>query len=70
MKARKKTFEAGGAVEMMMLREELGLSRYRKVRERDPEKRRLLLDLALRKMDEAERDDYLPVGFRRRRLKV
>jgi hypothetical protein len=70
MKARKKTFEEGGAVEMLLLREELGLSRYRKVRERDPEKRRLLLELALRKMDEAERDDYLPVGFRRRRLKV
>jgi hypothetical protein len=70
MKARKKTFEEGGAVEMLMLREELGLSRYRKVRERDTEKRRLLLELALRKMDEAERDDYLPVDFRRRRLKV
>ena len=29
MKARKKTFEEGGAVEMLLLREELGLSRYR-----------------------------------------
>lgn len=70
MKIRQKTFEEGGAVEMLLLREELGLSRYRKVREREPEKRRLLLELALRKMDEAECDDYLPVGFRRRRLKV
>jgi len=70
MKTRQKSFKEGGAVEMLLLREELGLSRYRKVRERDPEKRCLLLELALRKMDEAERDDYLPAGFRRRRLKV
>jgi hypothetical protein len=70
MKTRKKTFEDGGAAEMMLLRVELGLSRYRRVRERYPEKRRLLLELALRKMDEVEREDYLSVGFRRRRLKV
>jgi len=70
MKIRKKPFEEGGAAEMLLLREELGLARYRKVRERDPEKRRLLLELALRKMDEAEREDYFPAGFRRRKLKV
>lgn len=70
MKTRKKPFEEGGAAEMLLLREELGLARYRKARERDPEKRRLLLELALRKIAEAEHDDYLPAGFRRRRLKV
>lgn len=70
MKVRKKTFEEGGSIEMLLLREELGLARYRKLRERDPEKRRLLLELALQKMDEAERVDYLPLGYRRRRLKI
>jgi hypothetical protein len=70
MKTRQKTFEEGGAIEMLLLREELGLSRYRKERERDPEKRRLLLELALQKIAEAEREDFLSVGFRRRRLKV
>ena len=49
-------------------RERLGLGRYLKVAERDPEKRRVLIELALEKMREAERTDYRQVGFRRRRL--
>ncbi len=70
MTVRRRKFEEGGAVAMRLLRERLALSRYRKMRERDPVKRRLLLELSLRKMAEAERDDYQPSGFRRRRLKV
>ncbi len=44
------------------------MGRYRKTRERDPEERRLLMELALERIREAERTDYIPIGFRGRRL--
>ena len=34
------------------------------------EKRKLLLDIALKKIEEKEKGDFIPVGFRRRRMKV
>jgi hypothetical protein len=52
----------------LLERERLAMGRYRKTRERDPEERRLLLELALERIRESERTDYLPVGFRRRRV--
>jgi hemerythrin superfamily protein len=53
---------------MLLLRDRLGLRRYRKTAKRDPEKRELLLKLALNKIEKAERDNYISVGFRRRRV--
>ncbi len=70
MTERRRSYDEGGEVEARLLRESLQISRYRKTRTRDPEKRRLLLELALARIWEAERDDYQPTGFRRRRLKV
>lgn len=69
MKLRRKMFVEKPAATGLLERQKYGIGRYVKLRERDPEKRRILLELALEKIREAERTDYLAVGFRRRRLK-
>lgn len=66
---RRKKFIEESPAHILLSRERLGLGRYRKVLGRDPEKRRVLIELALEKIREAERSDYLQVGFRRRRVK-
>ncbi|MBI4683387.1 MAG: hypothetical protein HY757_09860 [Nitrospirae bacterium] len=70
MKITRKKFEDISPVDFLVLREKLGIKKYRKMFGRDPEKRKLLLSLALRKMEEKEKDDYIPVGFRRRKLNI
>ena len=57
------------AVEMLVLRERLGLRKYRKTAKRDPEKRELLLELALKKIEKAERNNFVSLGFRKRRVR-
>ena len=54
---------------MLLLRDRLGLRRFTKTAKRDLEKRELLLDLALKKIEKAERDNFVQVGFRRRRVR-
>jgi hypothetical protein len=54
---------------MLLLRDRLGLRKYRKTAKRDPEKRELLLELALKKIKKAERDNFISVGFRKRRVR-
>jgi hypothetical protein len=56
------------SVEMLLLRDRLGYKRYRKTAKRDPEKRRLLLEMALDKIAKAERDNYIVIGPRRRKV--
>jgi len=56
------------SVEMLLLRDRLGLRRFRKTAARDPEKRKLLLELALGRIEKAERDNFIPTGPRRRRV--
>jgi len=58
------------AVEMLVLRDRLGLRKYRKTAPRDPEKRKILLDLALKKIEKAERDNFILIGFRKRRVYI
>jgi len=70
MKTRIKKFDEASPVELLLLRNKLGLGRYIKTGKRDYEKRKLLLDIALKKIEEKEKDDFIPVGFRRRRMKV
>lgn len=70
MKIRIKKYEDISPVEFLLLRERLGIKRYRKWVERDAEERKILLYLGLKKMEEKERDDFTPVGYRRRRLKI
>ena len=57
------------AVGMLILRDRMGLRRYVKTAKRDPEKRELLLGLALKKIEKAERDNFIPAGFRKRRVR-
>jgi hypothetical protein len=57
------------SIEMLLLRDRLGLARYRKTDKRDPEKRKLLLELALEKIEKAERGNYALLGSRKRRVR-
>jgi len=61
--------QKASATEMLLLRDRLGLRKYRKTAKRDPEKRDLLLELALKKIEKAERDNYISLGFRKRRVR-
>lgn len=70
MKVRVRKYEEVSPVEFLVLRDRLGLKRYRKSTKRDNEEREILLDLGLKKMEEKEKDDFIPVGYRRRRLKI
>ncbi|MDP2967910.1 MAG: hypothetical protein Q8P64_01725 [Deltaproteobacteria bacterium] len=70
MKQRIKKYEEGSPSEFLLLRERLGMGRYRKRLKRDEGKRKILLDLGLKKIEEKEKDDFLPVGYRRRKVKI
>lgn len=70
MKVRVKKYEDVSPLEFLVLRDSLGLKRYRKSNKRDEEEREILLDLGLKKMEEKEKDDFIPVGYRRKRLKI
>ena len=69
-KIRTRKYEEVSPVEFLLLRERLGLKRYRKTAARNEEEKRILLDLALKKIEDSERDDFIPLGYRRRRLKL
>ena len=56
------------SVEMLLLRDRLGLRRFRKTAARDPDKRKLLLEMALGRIEKAERDNFIPTGSRKRRV--
>jgi len=58
------------SVEMLVLRDRLGFKRYRKTAPRDPEKKKLLLELALKRIKKAERDNFVSLGFRKRRVRL
>jgi len=70
MKARKKKYEEVSPVDFLLLRDQLGLKRYRKNVKRDEEERKILLDLGLKKIEEKEKDDFISTGYRRRKVKV
>jgi hypothetical protein len=69
MRAPGESRQKASATEMLLLRDRLGLRKYRKPAKRDPEKRELLLKLALKKIEKAERDNYISMGFRKRRVR-
>jgi len=54
--------------EFLLMRDERGMGKYRKSLKREPEERAILLDLALRKIEKAERENFILTGFRRRRV--
>ncbi len=70
MKIRTKKYEDISPVEFLVLRDKLGLKRYRKTTKRDPEERKLLLELGLKKIKEKEQDDFISVGYKRRKLNI
>jgi hypothetical protein len=70
MKRRLKKFEEGSPVEFLLLREQLGMKRYRKGSKRDEEKRKILLELGLKKIEEKEKDDFILLGYRKRKVKL
>jgi len=70
MKVRTKKYEDISPVDFLVLRDTLGLKRYRKTTKRDEEEKKILLDLGIKKIEEKEKDDFIPLGHRRRRLKI
>ena len=70
MKVRMKKYEEVSPVEFLLLRDRLGLRRYRKSIKRDEDKKKILLDLALKKIEEKEKDDFILTGYRKRKIKI
>jgi len=70
MKTRIKKYEEVSPVEFLLLRERLGIRRYRKSVKRDEDEKRILLDLALRKIEEKEKDDFILEGHRKRKVNI
>jgi hypothetical protein len=70
MKQRTKKYEEGSPVEFLLLRERLGMGRYRKRSKRDEEKRKILMELGLKRIEEKEKDDFIQVDYRKRRVKI
>ena len=70
MKIRIKKFEEISPIEFLLLREKLGLKRYRKSIKRDKEKRKILIDLGLKKIEEKEKEDFILTGYRRRKVNI
>ncbi len=56
-------------VEFLLLRDHLGLGRFRKTASRDPVKKKILLELALGRIEKAERENFIPMGPRKRRVR-
>jgi len=48
----------------------LGLKRYRKQAKRNAEEKEILMDLAIKKIAEKEKDDFIPIGYRKRKVKI
>ena len=70
MKVRRKKFEEVSPIDFLLLREKLGIKRYRKQVKRDTEEREILLDLAIKKIAEKEKDDFIPIGYRKRKIRI
>lgn len=70
MRERKRKYQDRSAVEFLLLRDKLGLKRYRKPKKRDEEERKILIDLGLKKIEEKEKDDFILIERKRRRLNV
>jgi len=70
MRERRRKYEDRSAVDFLLLRDKLGLRRYRKQKKRDEEERRILIDLGLKKIQESEKEDFILIEYKRRKLKV
>lgn len=70
MSERKRRYEEVSPLEFLLLRQKLGYGRYRKIAPRDPEKTAVLIRLGLARIAEQEREDFIPLGPRRRRVVI
>jgi len=70
MTKRRRKYREESPLAGLVLRDQLGLKRYRKTRPRDEEETKILIDLALKKIAQKEKSDFIPVGYRRRRVKI
>jgi len=70
MKVRTKKYEEVSPVEFLLLRERLGIRRYRKNMKRDEDEKKILLSLALKKIEEKEKDDFILTGYRKRKVRI
>jgi hypothetical protein len=70
MRERRRIYEDRSAVDFLLLRDKLGLKRYRKQKKRDEEERRILIDLGLKKIKEREEKDFILIEYKRRKLKI
>jgi len=70
MKVRMRRYEEVSPVGFLLLRERLGIRRYRKNMKRDEDEKKILLDLALKKIEEKEKDDFILTGYRKRKVKI
>jgi hypothetical protein len=70
VKQRIRKYRDISAVDFLLQRDELGFKRYRKTAQRDPGKKEILLELGYKKIKEREENDFLIIGYRRRRLKT
>ena len=70
MKLRTKKYKDISPVESLILKDRLGLRKYRKSIKRDEEERKILLELGLKKIEEREKENFIPAGYRRRKLKI
>ena len=70
MKLRTKKYKDMSPVDFLVLKDRLGFGKYRKRIKRDKKERGILIDLGLKKMKEEEKNNFIPVGDRRRRLKI
>jgi hypothetical protein len=70
MREKRRKYQDRSAVDFLLLREKLGLRRYRKQMKRDEEERRILIDLGLKKIQEREEKDFILIEYKRRRLEI
>ena len=70
MKIKIRPYKRDSAVEVLLLRDQLGMKKYRKQLIRKPEEKEILLELALNKIRKAEKNSFIPIGFRKRRVKL
>lgn len=70
MRKKRRKYQDRSAVDFLLLRDKLGLRRYRKQKKRDEEERRILIDLGLKKIQEREEKDFILIEYKRRRLEI
>ena len=70
MREKKRKYKDQSSVEFLLLRDKLGFQRYRKQMKRDKEERRILIDLGLKKILEKEDNDFILIGYKRRKLEI